>query len=859
MQTLKRTIIILALLIPFFPLPLPSGERIEVRGEFPLNKGGLRGLLLPSPAEAYTYQDVENEYEKAKTQYPSNKIWIEQVSGGYRIWKRPLGILFKRKWYFESVAYISTGNWAAYLDACDGISNSVYTYFHAGDVVYGCCSPPAIAYYIAKTCDGSVTDKVSSWPYNSIYSLSSPCNYSSETYNNCSSLDVMLAEFIPVDLCLDKTTGNYVPCLKNCQDPTVETPAVEICGNGIDDNCNGEIDEGCRQCTDNDGDGYYAYDSVSCPEGNDCNDNDPAINPSTIWYKDSDGDGYSDGTTISACLRPAGYKLASELKSTLVDCDDTDASKTPEDIDGDGYSTCTGDCNDTDKTIKPGAKEECDKKDNNCNKDVDEGACDCSVELRLNSSANAANGSLSHNQELFSSKGTGLSVSMTLYYNSLYSGSGHLGTGWTHSYNTILKEFSDGSILFREGNDRKLYTLSGGNYVNQSDDYSTLVKNLDGTYLITKKDGIKYNFDQGGKIVSIVDRLGNTMTFTYTGGDPSTGSGQALTEITDSVGRKTILSYDSSNRITQIQAPSPLVGEGGGEGKTSTFTYNLAGYLIAVTDSAGYSWTYTYDANGMMLTKSDTEGNVITYTYDLQGRVLSSADSAGTKSISYSSPPVGEGGVRGTATVTEKDGGVWTYTYDSANGTLTQKTDPIGNTTTYQYDNSRNLIKETVPDGSTTTYTYDTQGNMTGQTDASGNTTTYTYNTYGQVTSITDSQSNVTHYSYDVYGNMTSVTDLSGGITQFNYDAKGNITRTTNPNGGVTVYEYDSYNNITKITDPSGASTIFTYDTAGNMTSMTDSSGNTTRFEYNSLNQLISGLNPIYWTYQLRVIGQGFL
>jgi hypothetical protein len=61
-----------------FTIPLPSGERIEVRGEFPLNKGGLRGLLFPSIAEAYTYQDVENAYNKAKQDYPNDYIWIEE-------------------------------------------------------------------------------------------------------------------------------------------------------------------------------------------------------------------------------------------------------------------------------------------------------------------------------------------------------------------------------------------------------------------------------------------------------------------------------------------------------------------------------------------------------------------------------------------------------------------------------------------------------------------------------------------------------------------------------------------------------------------------------------------------------------
>jgi hypothetical protein len=43
-----------------------------------------------------------------------------------------------------------------------------------------------------------------------------------------------------------------------------------------------------------------------------------------------------------------------------------------EDKDGDGYSTCDGDCNDSDRAIYPGAKEICDGKDNDCNGAIDD-------------------------------------------------------------------------------------------------------------------------------------------------------------------------------------------------------------------------------------------------------------------------------------------------------------------------------------------------------------------------------------------------------------------------------------------------------------------------------------------------------
>lgn len=48
----------------------------------------------------------------------------------------------------------------------------------------------------------------------------------------------------------------------------------------------------------------------------DCNDNDPTLNPGTIWYYDQDGDGFSDGTTQTGCTDPgADWYTPAELQS----------------------------------------------------------------------------------------------------------------------------------------------------------------------------------------------------------------------------------------------------------------------------------------------------------------------------------------------------------------------------------------------------------------------------------------------------------------------------------------------------------------------------------------------------------------
>jgi len=95
----------------------------------------------------------------------------------------------------------------------------------------------------------------------------------------------------------------------------------------------------------------------------------------------------------------------------------------------------------------------------------------CGLYVDFGSSANVASGALTHNQDLFSTKGAGLATSMALYYNSQDPHSASLGTGWSHSYDISLKQNSDGSVVFHEGNGKRkceirctLDTQSGFNW-----------------------------------------------------------------------------------------------------------------------------------------------------------------------------------------------------------------------------------------------------------------------------------------------------------------------------------------------------------------------------------------------------------
>jgi RHS repeat-associated protein len=472
------------------------------------------------------------------------------------------------------------------------------------------------------------------------------------------------------------------------------------------------------------------------------------------------------------------------------------------------------------------------------------------------------------------SSGFGLSES----YNSLAavsaSSPGPLGSGWSLGLGDSISVATDGSVTATAGDGAEvLFTPAGGNdscpsgEVASSSSNSTdltfcapprvdasLVGHADGSFTYVIDNTTTEQFDSGGQILSSTDPDGNSVSYSYTGGE--------LTGVSNSAGRSLALSYFPDGELETVTEPSLS--------RQVSFSYFPDGELETVTDPKGNVTSFSYDGSleltGAVAPDDQASGasTVVAYDPTAPGVVASVTDPLSLETqFSFAGAP--ESAVGGSAAMTDPHGNKtvdlfsWgeldssttgagslasqttLFGYDPATTMLNRVRDPHGGLTNAAYDSSGDLTCEASPDetaagascnpggtpyvAGTQGYTYNAFHEVLTATSPTGVTTTNAYGGaagYDMIWSLEAgapgttpaAPSLTTQYAYYSNGDLAceaSAAEVAGGVHCPSSPVPGSLSAIP----GATTYRYDAARDVTSVTDPDGNTTNMTYDAEG--------------------------------------------
>ncbi|MGX9873634.1 golvesin C-terminal-like domain-containing protein [Streptomyces cellulosae] len=406
-------------------------------------------------------------------------------------------------------------------------------------------------------------------------------------------------------------------------------------------------------------------------------------------------------------------------------------------------------------------------------------------------------------------------------------------------------------------------------------------------WTMLRPDGTRFLFGCDGYLTSVVDKNGNTQTYTYEERRSNNKPTKFLKYITDPAGRKSLrVGYYLKGDATYsyVDDSGALVS---GTNLTNSKIYD---HVASMTDISGRKISFYYTEKGLLGRMVDGSGSdqpkTFKFTYDAtQGnknvKLVTVTDPRGNGTdLAYYAPQNGDDPKYHwwTKTVTDRLGGNTGYTYaaNTANPKFTDTTvtDAESHATKYVTDDYGRPVQTTNAKSQTTKMSWDADNNVTYLEEANGAKTAYCYdqktgyplwsrdaenNKTGvpdqATTCVTDTSkwpADTARYEYqtraDGYAaDLWRKSSPEGRAWQFGYDAFGNLKTVTDPKGVATAtagdyttsYEYDSYGQLTKAVDANGNPTTYSdFGPTGYPATITDALGESATFVYDERGQV---------------------
>ena len=309
-----------------------------------------------------------------------------------------------------------------------------------------------------------------------------------------------------------------------------------------------------------------------------------------------------------------------------------------------------------------------------------------------------------------------------------------------------------------------------------------------------------YGYNGFGRVTNYVDPAGRRLSFVYA------TNGIDLLEVRQTRGGNNELlsrrTYNGQHRPLTITYAS---------GQTYHFTYNVRGQPLTASNPKGETVTYTYDSNGYVVGLDGPlpgTNDMLTAVYDAYGRARTLTGVDGY-SLTFDYDALDR-----PTRVTYPDGTFNQYTYDLLN--LGAFRDRAGRITTFEHNNLRQVIKRTDPLGQSTRYDWCRCGSLRSLTDPMGRTTTWLTDMQGRYIGKQYADGSIVKVGYE---NTTSrprqFIDENQQIMQFNYNTDDTLASVAFANSVIPTtsvsYTYDTnYARVVSMTDGTGT-TLYSY------------------------------------------------